>query len=233
MKGGVRRRDTLVLCYHGVDRHVGRPAGISRACLAGDVEALLRRGYEPRTFADAVLGEEDGRVLAVTFDDGLRSVFDHGLEVLEQLGVPATAFACSEHVDREGYLGAQELRALAAAGWEIGSHSATHRLLPHLDDGELAAELTGSREALESVVGQACVSLAYPWGVADARVLAAARAAGYRAACCAPRYARPDPLAVQRVGLDPGDGRFALRLKTSQLARSAHWVAVRAGILRG
>ena len=33
-----------------------------------------------------------GRLMAITFDDGYRSVFEHGLPVLEQLGYTATVF---------------------------------------------------------------------------------------------------------------------------------------------
>jgi peptidoglycan/xylan/chitin deacetylase (PgdA/CDA1 family) len=74
------------------------------------------------------------------------------------------------------------LPELASRGVEIGSHSVSHPHLPQLTDAELRRELVDSREQIEAEVGRPCRFLAYPYGDDDARVHAAARNAGYRAA---------------------------------------------------
>jgi peptidoglycan/xylan/chitin deacetylase (PgdA/CDA1 family) len=51
-----------------------------------------------------------------------------------------------------------------------------------LDDAELADQLAGSRNALSQLLGHEVDYIAYPFGHLDARVEAATRAAGYRAA---------------------------------------------------
>ncbi len=72
-----------------------------------------------------------------------------------------------------------QLRELADSGHEIGSHSATHEILPRLDEVSLDAEVAGSRRALESVLGRPVRSFCYPNGDVDERVAAAVKNAGY------------------------------------------------------
>jgi peptidoglycan/xylan/chitin deacetylase (PgdA/CDA1 family) len=69
---------------------------------------------------------------------------------------------------------------LAAAGHEIGFHTRAHRVLTALPDDALAADLTDGRDELAEAAGRPVEAIAYPFGVADDRVAAAARAAGYR-----------------------------------------------------
>lgn len=79
-----------------------------------------------------------------------------------------------------------QLRELHAAGFEIGSHGVHHRMLAKLPQPELEAELRDSKAVLERELGGAVTLLSYPVGgdaAFDARVIAAANAAGYRAAC--------------------------------------------------
>ena len=92
--------------------------------------------------------------------------------------------------------------ALAAAGHEIGFHTRAHRVLTDLSDDELVHELTHGRDELTAAAGAPLSSLAYPFGVADARVAAAARAAGYQAGfTVAPEAVTPatDPLLLPRI----------------------------------
>jgi peptidoglycan/xylan/chitin deacetylase (PgdA/CDA1 family) len=67
-------------------------------------------------------------------------------------------------------------------GVAFDSHTCSHASLPSLDDERLARELTESRADLQRLLGRKVDYLAYPFGHADERVVAAARRAGYRAA---------------------------------------------------
>ena len=79
----------------------------------------------------------------------------------------------------DGMLRWDDLRAMHAAGHEIGSHSHSHPLLPTCSDAELERELALSKTGLERAVGTSVTSFCYPNGDSDARVEAAARRAGY------------------------------------------------------
>ncbi len=97
-----------------------------------------------------------------------------------------------------------ELDRVAQAGLEIESHGSSHAILTGLDDAALADELTRARDTLRDHGHGSGRTLAYPSGAFDARVVAAARDAGYRAAVTtAPGLVAPagDPLCWPRIGL--------------------------------
>ena len=81
-----------------------------------------------------------------------------------------------------GGITAPEVRRLIAAGWEIDSHTLTHPDLTRLPASALRHELVGSRAEIRRRFGQPAAFFCYPYGRYDARVIAAVRAAGYRAA---------------------------------------------------
>jgi peptidoglycan/xylan/chitin deacetylase (PgdA/CDA1 family) len=89
-----------------------------------------------------------------------------------------------------------DIRALAAAGFEIGFHTLRHEPLPTLDDAQLARALEDGRAQLEHVVGRPVRTFAYPHGRAAAREAGAAHAAGYSCAFTG----RPEAV---RMGDDP------------------------------
>jgi hypothetical protein len=67
-----------------------------------------------------------------------------------------------------------DLDALAAAGFGFAAHGRTHCRLDRCDDATLERELRGSRDAIEQRLGRPCRLLAYPYGLATARVRRAA-----------------------------------------------------------
>ncbi len=72
--------------------------------------------------------------------------------------------------------------AAAAAGLDIGVHSATHRTLTMLDDAELDREIKTAAEIIYAHTQVEPALFSYPYGVWDGRVRRAVRSAGYRAA---------------------------------------------------
>jgi peptidoglycan/xylan/chitin deacetylase (PgdA/CDA1 family) len=227
---------TLVLCYHAVSDSWNVPWSVTTAQLSEQLEFLVSRGYRSVTFHEAVTASVSGPTVAVTFDDGFASVLELAYPVLSSLGLDATVFVVTDFADSneplewpgiEGWRGGvhepeirglswAELEQLAAAGWEVGSHTRTHRRLTQLDDDALSAELRGSRAACERALGRPCRSLAYPFGDMDTRVVAAAGAAGYEAAAALPiGVTRRVPLAWPRSGIYRKDSPLRFRLKVS------------------
>lgn len=75
-----------------------------------------------------------------------------------------------------------DVRDLAAAGFDLGSHTVTHPILSSLEPEALWDELVASRAMIEAQTELPCTALAYPNGrsrdIAD-RVLATAAEVGY------------------------------------------------------
>jgi peptidoglycan/xylan/chitin deacetylase (PgdA/CDA1 family) len=193
------RCDVVCLCYHAVSEDWPSSLAVTPARLEHQLSMLVDRGWVGTTFSQAVLNPPARRTLAVTFDDAFASVIEHALPILSALGLPATVFAPTAFVsarrqlDWEGIdhwagttyadeltsMDWEDLRELAGRGWEIGTHTRTHRRLTQLDDADLTDELESSRFECERELCEPCRSIAYPYGAVDERVAAAARAAGY------------------------------------------------------
>jgi peptidoglycan/xylan/chitin deacetylase (PgdA/CDA1 family) len=187
----------LALTYHGVadvplrrDPHhlFVRPRDLER-----QIARLRRWGYELVRFGELALRIGQGRsrgCAALTFDDGLADNLYALVPILEAAQATATVFVVSGWLGRPypiepstRMLTAHELRQLSAAGVEIGAHSVTHPDLTTLSYTDALGELAGSKTALEDVVGAPVETAAYPYGHANAETRAAAREAGFRAAC--------------------------------------------------
>jgi peptidoglycan/xylan/chitin deacetylase (PgdA/CDA1 family) len=74
-----------------------------------------------------------------------------------------------------------EIRRAARGPIDIGVHSATHRALTALRSEELKDEIATSRLMVRRATGITPKFFAYPYGLWNAQVRAAVRAAGYRA----------------------------------------------------
>jgi peptidoglycan/xylan/chitin deacetylase (PgdA/CDA1 family) len=232
--------DVLVLCYHAVSPTWPAVLSTTPERFRAQLEHLAARGYEGVTFSEAAVSNGRGKRVAVTFDDAYRSVGALGRPILDSLGWPATVFVPTDHAGTgapmvwpgiDEWLGGpheselvahdwDELRELAAAGWEIGSHTCSHPHLTSLDDDPLARELSRSRDVCETELGAPCPAIAYPYGDVDARVVRATAAAGYALGAALP----PKPHAVRpfeypRVGVYQVDDLRRFRLKTSPLVR--------------
>jgi peptidoglycan/xylan/chitin deacetylase (PgdA/CDA1 family) len=79
-----------------------------------------------------------------------------------------------------------DVRALRAAGMDVGSHTRSHRVLHQLPPAQLTDELSGSKTILEAQLGEPVRALSYPVGgreVAERPVIRrAVREAGYQLA---------------------------------------------------
>jgi peptidoglycan/xylan/chitin deacetylase (PgdA/CDA1 family) len=230
---------SLILSYHTVS--ASWPSGL--ALLPDRFEAQLRllrgQGYQPVKVHEAV-HDPQGRAVAITFDDGYRSVLEVAFPIMERLGYVGTVFVPTDFPDRPGPMSWPgidqwldtdhedelrcmswgQLRELAAAGWEIGAHGCSHPDLPKLSDQQLRRELCDPRGRLEQELGRPCRSLAYPFGTYDDRVLEAVREAGYSTACAVPAgRSIPHPLTYPRIGIYRPDGMLRFRVKVSPTLR--------------
>lgn len=149
---------------------------------AAEMHALRRSGYHGVTLQvvwDA--WHRGGRLpshpIVVSFDDGYYGDYRDALPTLRAMRWPAVLNLKLDNLADLG--GVRNVKRMIAAGWEIDSHTITHPDLTTLPDERLRYELAGSRARLRRLLGVPARFLCYPSGRFDARVIAAARAAGY------------------------------------------------------
>jgi peptidoglycan/xylan/chitin deacetylase (PgdA/CDA1 family) len=186
---GARLRLPL-LVLHQIHEVAPGGHGWSTSLAPRRLEALLEHiadhGVETLTFRDLAAIEEGrrpapARGVVLGFDDGYRSQVLHALPLLDRFGmkgsfavVTSTLSTGPRHMTRE------QVRALAAEGHEICSHTLTHPNLARLPEAAIRRELEASRAELEELLLRPVDCLVYPYGRYDARVVRLAREAGYR-----------------------------------------------------
>jgi len=220
------RRDLLpVLNYHAIDGDRS-PVSLPPAEFEKQMCVLAQRGITTLTFAEAVnlLRQPDRlprRTVCLTFDDGLQSVYTAAYPILRRHGFRATVFlttgaennrVCWERdasIPQRPLMEPEQVRELAAAGFEIGAHTRTHPHLTDLDEAALENEVAGNRDDVTALCGVPPATFAYPYGDYDERVIEAVRRAGFTGACTVELPGRRmlrDPFRVERIDVSRFSG---------------------------
>ncbi len=171
-----------VLTFHSIDD--------SGSVLSYPVRAFERllsaldRSNLPIMDIDALLLPETTRGIALTFDDGIRSVFDAALPILRDHAVPAHLFLTTGFVGKTNRWPSQpasaplfemlrwpEVEALQRAGTRIEAHTDSHPDLRRLSDEDIAAECGRADATITARLGSTARYFAYPYGAIDARVV--------------------------------------------------------------
>ncbi|TDC81461.1 polysaccharide deacetylase family protein [Actinomadura sp. 7K507] len=212
--------------YHSVDHFHEDPhlVTVSPARFERQMAWLRARGLRGAGMAELLDAHADGRargLVGLTFDDGYADFATRAVPVLLRYGFGATAFIVSGRTGtynawddgpRKPLMTDDQIRTVADAGIEIGSHGRHHVSLPGTDDTELREELEESRAGLEEIIEGPVTGFAYPYGHATSREVEAVRAAGYDYAC----HIKPDEPsrhAMPRAYIGDRDGPLRMRAK--------------------
>jgi peptidoglycan/xylan/chitin deacetylase (PgdA/CDA1 family) len=210
--------DVPILMYHYVDEEPP-PAGPYAADLTVKTENfeaqmvyLFTNDYSTISLADAYLAmaglkELPPKPVVLTFDDGGADNYEVAFPILKEFGFTATFFIITGPAGRgkEGQMTWDQLREMAAAGMSVQSHTVSHPDLRGVSKARLETELVDSRQAIAAAIGEPSYVLCYPAGAYNARVIEAARAAGYVMAVATDKGSGFEPAGVfelkrRRVG---------------------------------
>jgi peptidoglycan/xylan/chitin deacetylase (PgdA/CDA1 family) len=231
------QRNSLILMYHRIGsplvRSLVRGQYVYLAVLRWQLSTLRMLGYQPAPLRQVLTGKAVTGHYAVTFDDGYANI-RQALPILAEFAVPATIFMVagaiggtntwdSSRGDRcEPMLAADDLRALVAAGLEIGSHTLTHAHLTTIAPEALHVELHDAKSTLEDLLGKPVPGFSYPYGELDARVREAVIDAGYqyavstRLGACTPGE---NPFTLPRINMRWNTAGGMLRRKIERAHR--------------
>jgi peptidoglycan/xylan/chitin deacetylase (PgdA/CDA1 family) len=200
-----------ILVYH----HLGDPPKGERnpslwvppPRFAQQLDALRRAGFHAVTLAKVwAAWHGDGRLpskpIVLTFDDGYGPQDTIARPALARRGWAGVLNLQLNRLGLRGGLSRAAVRRMAAAGWEVDSHSITHPDLTKVSPARLRTEVAGSRATLRRELGIDTRFFCYPFGRVNARVRAAVRDAGFFAATTIVRdRATPgdDPLELPRI----------------------------------
>jgi peptidoglycan/xylan/chitin deacetylase (PgdA/CDA1 family) len=228
-----------ILTYHkiGAPRELGITT-VSRRRFTAHMDLLLGLDQEFLSASAAALGREAG--LAVTFDDGYESVYREAFPEMTARGITGTVFPVAGAIGgwndwdvrlaprRVRHLSRAHLRHLAEAGFEIGSHSLTHRDLTKLSPETLGRELRDSKKIIEDATGFGVTAVSYPFGRYSRRVIDEAVAAGYTCGFTSFPTSQSQEMAMGRWAVHSIDGTGSLQRKVGvRSGRRVEWLKSR------
>ena len=181
------------------------------------------RGVSMTEWLAAARRGEASRLVALTFDDGYRDFIEHAMPIMARHGMTGTVYVVAGKISGTSdwvvggphapLMNADEIRAAAAAGHEVGSHTTTHARLDHLSAPELAREVAASRATLEDLLGASVPGFAYPYGAFDAAAVSAVRKAGYDYAAATDDHTRRDGFSIARIFISYRDTPLRLEAR--------------------
>jgi len=192
------QRGVPVLVYHRFGPVAADSMTVRTATFEAHLRMLAAQGYHVVPLADVVRWQQGGpdtlpeRAVAITADDGHRSVFDVMLPIARREHVPVTLFIYPSAISNAAYaLTWDQLRALKETGlFAVQSHSYWHpnfnterrRLAPEGFRAFAHMQLRRARERLEQELGGPVRWLAWPFGIHDEELMAIAASEGVEAA---------------------------------------------------
>jgi len=189
-----RRRGHPALLIHAVsETAIAGFSWVRTDRFAALCSYLHEHGYKTRTVDEecgrAETDDTGHRACVLTFDDGFADFFDTALPILDTYGIRATVFVISGFIGGRStwdvygprpHLDAEQIRRIAQAGHEVGSHTATHPDLLLLASDDARREFIDSKKTLEDIIAGPVRSISFPFGRWNRRLWELARECGYR-----------------------------------------------------
>jgi peptidoglycan/xylan/chitin deacetylase (PgdA/CDA1 family) len=231
--GRTRRRWIgRILCYHSIGQSQWGVNDVTPAQFRRHIELALAAGYRFVPASEIARTGGGAKDLAITFDDGLKSVLTEAATIAREYGIPLTFFPVSEWTDSRHDFGDdvilnwRDIETLLAGGAEMGSHSATHPDFGNIGIQQITDELGGSRDLFTKRLGFSPSTFAIPLGQSSnwqPIAAEAARQAGYSMIYGQAEETRP-PGTIARTFVTKFDGdRIFQALLKGKFDRWEEW----------
>lgn len=183
-----------VVLYHNIadeftDDYYDPFLNVSPDLFYEHISALKNAGYNAITYDMYYDHVHNGaslpyKPILITFDDGYSSNYMYAYPILKELNVKATIFVITDRrgmaLSRNPHFSWNQAREMQDSGIiDIQSHTHSHQVATALTDFDLAFELKTSKNLIENKLGKKCSVIAFPFGAAGEREIAAAKKAGY------------------------------------------------------
>jgi peptidoglycan/xylan/chitin deacetylase (PgdA/CDA1 family) len=204
-----------ILVYHRFGPVVADSMTVRTTSFESQLSVIRKLAFRVTPLADVVAlvhapnGVRDSRIIAITADDGHRSVYEVMWPIVEREHLPLTLFIYPSAISNASYaLTWEQLREMLRSGLvTIGSHTFWHpnfrnekkRLAPKAYQSFVKFQLERSKTELEQRLSVPIEFLAWPFGIYDDELIHAAEEAGYTTA-----------FTIERRPVSPSDRLMAL-----------------------
>ncbi|CAM8655382.1 CDA1 Predicted xylanase/chitin deacetylase [Comamonadaceae bacterium] len=210
-----------ILMYHQIDEPPPRGTAlrgliVAPSSFAWQMRMLSLMGYKGLSMCDLepyLRGDQHGKVVGITFDDGYQNNLIQALPVLKSNGFTATCYGVSSmiggtnawdegKVKQKPLMTQQDWLAWQGAGMDVGSHTQTHANLNELTDEAARHQIVRSKDELQQALGAEVRHFCYPYGWFRPEHEEMVRNAGYITATSTRRgraQAGDNPYALKRI----------------------------------
>jgi peptidoglycan/xylan/chitin deacetylase (PgdA/CDA1 family) len=220
----------LILMYHRVARGPSQDRyTVSDANFRRQIAFLRDQNFRVVSLGEFVAALQLGQTfakpsIAITFDDGFESTFEHAVPILQEYGIAATFFLVTSLVGKTNawmnpakspvypLMKWHQAEFLRGNGFELGSHTCSHPVLTQVTVELAQVEIENSKKEIEDRIGVAVHSFAYPHGAFNDQVRDLVRLAGYDCACSTLsgfNDGRADRFSLRRIDVF-GDDSFSM-----------------------
>jgi peptidoglycan/xylan/chitin deacetylase (PgdA/CDA1 family) len=226
----------MVLMYHSVARYDSDPllVTVSPRRFAEQMRLLHRLGISGTSIPELLEPGQDGPAgarVGLTFDDGYGDFVTEVMPVLLRYQFTATVFVVAGGLGRDNFwdpaphkplMTADEVRRVADAGIDVGSHGLRHTRLRSLPAEALHREVRRSKEILQELVRRPVPGFCYPYGDLGVREVEAVRTAGYTYGCAVSCSELTGRYALPRTYIGDRDGAARLAAKWARYRVERH-----------
>ena len=226
MAARAEQRPVPILTYHRFDPELVRASTVvTTPVFEAQVAWLVANRIRVVPLRDVVAGTPIAQAaIAITADDGFRSVYTQMFPIIRREGMPVTLFINPPMISGgSAYLTWAMIEEMRQSGLvDVEAHTQAHpnfnaeRVQRGPEDfaAFVTEQISGSRQMIRERLGVSADLLAWPYGIHDAQLEAAAAQAGFVAAfALGSRAAGPgdDVFAIPRYQVYNSDvgGRFA------------------------
>ena len=212
----IARPQVPVLCYHQIrdwrptDSKQAKDYIVPVAAFEAQLKMLADSGYHTvsadQLYDYLAYGTAlPARPIMLTFDDTDLPQFTIAKPVMEKYGFKGMFFIMTVSLGRPNYMSREQVKQLADAGNEIGSHTWDHKNIKQFTAADWAIQIDKPTKTLEAITGKPVKYFAFPFGLWNEAAIPNLKQHGFRAAFqLSAKRDEQDPLYTIRRIIVPG-----------------------------
>ena len=189
---------STILAYHHVCKY--KYPTITRVTpkqFVNQIAFLKANSYKIKNLSETFLLPNESvspKIVNITFDDAFSCLKTNALSILKDNNVSATIFVITKYIgknyhwdyyktsDNCKHLSWEQISEISDWGFEIGSHSHSHKDIKSMNSKQIKFEFDYSKKLLEDKLGKEIHYFSYPFGRFDRRISNMCKDSGYSGA---------------------------------------------------
>jgi len=223
----INRKGLTILTYHSISSEIEPDETVTPDEFERQLQ-YIEENYKVIPLEEAIgylqtdIEKVSGSIV-ITFDDGYSDNYYNAYPLLKKHNFPATIFLISDFIKNNvsKYLSPSQIHEMKNNNISFGSHTVSHQILTNLTREKIVREIRGSKDVLESQLGQRINFFAYPVGTRvdfNNEIADVVKACKYSCACSnmyGMNGKNADIFALKRIGIETTDNFFIFKKKLS------------------